>query len=387
MTIELYEYQKKAVRDLSNGKILLGGTGAGKSITSLAYYIENEAPRDVYIITTAKKRDDLEWESDASSFGLAKTGRGVTVGQLYVDSWNNIRKYEDVTDAFFIFDEQRLVGSGAWAKAFLKIAKANRWVLLTATPGDKWEDYTSIFVANGFYRNKTQYVNEHMVYTYFGGYPKLKRYINEQKLERLRREVLVEMDYVPHTRRHLHWITTEYDRELFKKTVKVRQDPETGEPFQGDSAFMYALRKIANNSPDRIQVLKDLSKKIDRLIVFYNFNYELEALKEIFPDAKERNGHRHDPLPDEESWVYLVQYMAGAEAWNCTTTSAMVFYSMTYSYKTFQQAQGRIDRLNTPYTDLDYYILTSESAIDKAIENSLSNKKDFNERAFVSEAL
>ena len=383
MTVKLYDYQQKAVDDLSNGKILLGGTGAGKTMTSLAYYVKNENKRDIYVITTAKKRDDLEWEKDASNFGITNTGPGHNVGQLTVDSWNNIKKYQDVSGAFFIFDEQRLVGSGSWSKAFLKIARHNRWVMLTATPGDKWEDYTSIFVANGFYKNKTEYIDNHMIYTYYGGYPKLKRYINEQKLERLRRHVLVEMDYVPHTRRHINKVYSDYNKELVVETMKTLKDPETGEPFQGASGLMYAVRKIVNSDPSRVEAVKKLAKDIDKLIIFYNYDYELELLREAFPNAKERNGHNHDPLPTTKTWTYLVQYTAGAEAWNCTTTSAMVFYSMTYSYKTFMQAQGRIDRVNTPFTDLSYFVMTSDSAVDRGIERALENKKDFNERAFV----
>lgn len=383
MKVKLYDYQQKAVDDLSNGKILLGGTGAGKTMTSLAYYVKNENHRDVYVITTAKKRDDLEWEKDASNFGITNTGHGKTVGKLTVDSWNNIQKYKDVSDAFFIFDEQRLVGSGSWSKAFLKIARHNRWVVLTATPGDKWEDYTSIFVANGFYKNKTEYIDDHMVYTYYGGYPKLKRYINEQKLERLRRHVLVEMDYVPHTRRHINKVYSDYNKDLVVDTMKTLKDPETGEPFQGASGLMYAVRKIVNSDPNRVEAVKKLAKEIDKLIIFYNYDYELELLRKAFPKAKERNGHKHDSLPTTKTWTYLVQYTAGAEAWNCTTTSSMVFYSMTYSYKTFMQAQGRIDRVNTPFTDLSYFVMTSDSRVDKGIEQALDNKKDFNERAFV----
>lgn len=381
--ITLKDYQEKAVKDLSNAKVLLGGTGAGKSITSLAYYMEYERPRDIYVITTAKKRDDLEWNKDASHFGIHAGARTDGYGALYVDSWNNIKKYVDVEDAFFIFDEQRLVGTGAWTKAFWKISKKNRWILLTATPGDKWEDYTAIFVGNGFYKNQTEYFDEHMVYTYYGGYPKLKRYINEQKLERLRRNVLVEMDYVPHTRRWLHDVQVRYDRGLFTETMKERKDPETGEPFQGISDMMYALRKIVNTDESRVRALKDLQDVDDRLIIFYNFNYELDILREVFPDAKEWNGHKHEAIPDEDSWVYLVQYTAGSEGWNCTTTSTMVFYSLTYSYKAFMQSQGRIDRVNTKFTDLNYYILKSSSPIDSAISRALENKEDFNERGFI----
>lgn len=384
--IELYDYQKKAVDDLSNGKILLGGTGAGKSITALAYYCKNEAPKDIYIITTAKKRDDLEWVRDASHFGIS-TSPGGSYGTLKVDSWNNIKKYTEVKNAFFVFDEQRLVGTGAWTKSFWKIVKANRWILLTATPGDKWEDYTAIFVANGFFKTKSDYLREHMVYTYYGGYPQLQRYLNEQKLEKLRKLVLVEMDYVPHTVRHLHMVPVTYPSNLFNQTVKTRKDPDTGEPYQGASDLLYGLRRITNRDTSRQQALVDIFSRSNRIIVFYNFDYELEILRETFKEAtvREWNGHKHEKVPEEGSWVYLVQYTAGSEGWNCTSTDSMVFYSLTYSYKAFKQALGRIDRVNTPYRDLHYYILRCGNAVDRAIWRSLENKKDFNERAFLKD--
>lgn len=384
MTIAPKPYQKRAVRALSPSKILYGGTGAGKSLTALFYYVEKQRPKDIYIITTAKKRDSLEWERDAAKLGIQKE-RWDDYGALHVDSWNNIKKYVDVEGAFFILDEQRLVGTGAWVKSFLKIAKKNDWILLTATPGDKWEDYTAVFVANGFFKNQTQYFREHMVYTYYAGFPQLQRYLNEQKLLKLRDSVLVEMDYVAHTRRHIKFIDVEYDSKALKESVIRRQDPVTGEPFMNAAEMMYSLRRLVNSDETRKDALRDIHKKHKRLIVFYNFNYELDILREVFPGAAEWNGFVHNPLPDGESWVYLVQYTAGAEGWNCVTTDAMVFYSLTYSYKTFEQSQGRIDRVNTPYTDLKYYVLKSKSFVDRAVWEALETKRDFNEKEYLAE--
>lgn len=384
MTIAPKPYQKRAVRALSPSKILYGGTGAGKSLTALFYYVEKQCPKDIYIITTAKKRDSLEWVRDAAKLGIQKDRCG-DYGALHVDSWNNIKKYVDVKDAFFIFDEQRLVGTGAWVKSFLKIAKKNDWILLTATPGDKWEDYTAVFVANGFFKNQTQYFREHMVYTYYAGFPQLQRYLNEQKLLRLRDEVLVEMDYVAHTRRHIEFVDVDYDKKALREAVIRRQDPVTGEPFMNAAEMMYSLRKLVNGDKTRRDALLDIHEKHPRLIIFYNFNYELDILREVFPGASEWNGFIHNPLPEGESWVYLVQYTAGAEGWNCITTDAMVFYSLTYSYKTFEQAQGRIDRVNTPYTDLKYYVLKSKAFVDKAVWEALEIKKDFNEKEYLKE--
>lgn len=378
-------HQEAVLPKLKSGKVLLGGTGAGKSMTALLYYYRYLRPMRVVVITTAKKRDSCEWSLDALRVGLQRQEWDPRNGQLEVDSWNNIKKYEDVKNAFFIFDEQRLVGTGSWVKSFLKIAKNNKWLLLTATPGDKWEDYAAIFVANGYYKNLTDYKEQHMVYSYYGGYPQLKRYLHEDRLLKLRDEVLVEMEYAPHARRFVEYVEVDHDPTLIDIAMKHRVSPFDSEPFQNAAQMMYTLREIVNSHPSRREKAYELQQKHKRVIIFYNFNYELYDLREVFPDAKEWNGFRHDPVPDDEhgEWVYLVQYNAGAEGWNCITCNTIIFYSMTYSYKTFMQAQGRIDRMNTPYLKLWYYVLMSPGFVDGAISRSLREKKNFNEKKYM----
>lgn len=136
-----------------------------------------------------------------------------------------------------------------------------------------------------------------------------------------------------------------------------------------------------NRDPSRLTKLRELHQKHRRLIVFYNFDYELEILREGLQDVRtaEWNGHKHEEIPDSDSWIYLVQYAAGAEGWECITTNTVVFYSQTYSYKLFEQACGRIERMNTPYTNLYYYIFLSDSLIDRSIRRRIEQKKSFNE--------
>lgn len=402
MAIKLYDYQIDAIRKMHNGCILCGGVGSGKSRTSLAYYFmlqggcpdpykpmkRKPKPKDLYIITTARKRDTLEWEGELAPFLLSTDPKqNMFYGnKVVVDSWNNIKKYKDVMGAFFIFDEQRVVGYGTWSKTFIKIAKANDWILLSATPGDTWSDYIPVFIANGFYRNKSEFIHEHVVYSRFSKYPKIDRYVGLKRLIRLRDKILVDMDFDRKTTAHHEDVFVKYDISTYRDAQKNRWDPFKDEPIQQASGLCYVLRRIVNEDPSRQVALLELFEKHPKMIVFYNFDYELDILKGIYygkdTEIAEWNGHKHQPVPGGSQWVYLVQYTAGAEGWNCITTDTIVFFSQNYSYRIMEQASGRIDRLNTPYTDLYYYHLKTRSGIDLAISRALKEKKKFNERKF-----
>lgn len=405
MAIELYNYQLDAISRMKNGCILCGGVGSGKSITALSYYYlvnngdisflqgenfvpMNDPPQDLYIITTARKRDTLEWEKELVPFLMSvRPDINLYSNKVVVDSWNNIKKYSDVRNAFFIFDEQRVVGNGVWVKSFLKIAKANNWILLSATPGDTWLDYIPVFIANGFYKNKTEFSREHIVYSRFSKYPKVERYLNTGRLLRLRNSILVNMDFIRKTSSRHEDIFTTYDTNVYKEVTKLRCNPYKEEPIVNAAELCYVWRRIVNSDISRQEALISILNRHKKVIVFYNFDYELDILKNIKYDEfeiAEWNGHKHEPVPDSDKWIYLVQYAAGAEGWNCTTTDTIVFYSQNYSYKIMQQAAGRIDRVNTTFKELYYYHFKSRSGIDLAISRALNNKKNFNESAYVN---
>lgn len=398
--ISLFDYQKKAVSELKTGAILWGGVGSGKSLTSLAYFYKScggnldpmsipTKPMDLYVITTPRKRDSMDWIKEAAHFGIS-IDRDISVGKilLTVDSWNNIAKYKEVKNAFFIFDEQRVVGSGVWVKSFIKIAKANRWILLSATPGDTWMDYVPVFVANGFYKNRTEFIREHVVYNSFTSFPKIDKYINTGKLVRLKNQVLVKMDYEKKTINNVVNMVMPYNSELFDQVYKKRWNPYKNEPLKNASAACYAMRRVVNSDRSRFDAVLKLLELHKKLIVFYNFDYELDILRGLADVVEvpvaEYNGHMHEPIPQAESWIYIAHYVSAGEAWNCIETNAIVLYSRNYSYKTTIQAMGRIDRQNTPYRNLYYYFLTSDSPIDQAIKKTFEEKKNFNEKKFVS---
>lgn len=399
MGIKLYDHQKEALPKIKNGSILNGGTGSGKSLTALAYYFTKHGgelepykfmknPCDLYIITTAQKRDKLEWEGELANFLLSTIPENNKLygNKIVVDSWNNIRKYSEVRDAFFIFDEQRVVGTGTWVKKFLRIARFNEWILLSATPGDRWEDYAPVFIANGFFKNITEMRREHFVYSNYTKYPKIDRYLNETRLRRLRDSILIDMDFERHTTQHHEDVYVYYDTMTYKDAIRNRWDPFNNKPIEQASGLCYVLRRIVNTDESRQVALLEIFEKHPKMIVFYNFDYELDILLNLAygtdVEVAQYNGHKHQPLPESDKWVYLVQYTAGAEGWNCIKTDTIVFFSQNYSYKIVHQSTGRIDRLNTPYTDLYYYHLRSRSGIDLAIHKALKDKKKFNERKF-----
>lgn len=409
----LRDYQMDAVNKMKNGCILNGGVGSGKSRTGLYYYFKEQGgsitpekytpmknqPRDLYIITTAMKRDSLEWEGELANYLLStdpsKNDLNWNVN-ITIDSWNNIKKYGNIYGAFFIFDEDRVTGSGAWVKTFLKIANKNHWIILSATPGDTWEQYIPVFVANRFYKNKTEFCREHVVYSRYTKWPQIDRYINTGRLVNLRNQILIDMDFKRSTTANHMDIYVKYDISKYKEAMKTRWDPYKDQPIEQASGLCYVLRRIVNEDESRIVALMEILEKTPRAIIFYNFDYEREMLLHVLAtdesdtvnefagyEVAEWSGHAHQPVPTSDRWIYLVQYTAGCEGWNCVKTDTIIFYSQNYSYKVMAQAAGRIDRLNTPYKELYYYHLKSRSGIDLAISKTLAQKKQFNERKFV----
>lgn len=405
MSLELKEHQLAALDNMHNGCILCGGVGSGKTRTALAYYYllnggekgsldgsleyipMDDPPKNLYIITTAQTRDKLGWQKEMTLFLMSPDPEVNLYGnQIIVDSWNNIQKYKDVKDAFFIFDEQRAVGSGVWAKTFIHIAKSNEWIMLSATPGDTWLDYIPVFIANGFYKNRTEFYNEHVIFDPFVRFRKVKGYINVNRLVRLREQILVPMDFERNTVSHHIDSWVDYNQLTYRYVVKERKDPDTRKPIRNISEYCSTLRRVVNSDESRQLRVLEIFEHHPRLIIFYNFDYELEILRNLYygpnVEVAEWNGHYHQPIPGSDSWVYLVQYTAGAEGWNCITTDTIIFYSESYSYKLMEQAAGRINRLNTRYIDLYYYHLKSRAPIDRGVAKAIYQKKKFNERGF-----
>ena len=294
--LHLYPHQEGALDHMHNGCILCGNVGSGKSRTALAYYYLRcggdpksekyselkDKPMPLYIITTAQKRDKKEWDFELVPFLMSTNIEDDKYHHtIVIDSWNNIDKYSDMHDAFFIFDEQRLVGYGAWVKAFFKIAKQNEWILLSATPGDRWIDYMPVFIANGFYRNKKDFVDQHVIYDWRTKYQKIAEYRGTGRLIRLRKNILVDMDFHKTTVPHHETIYLGFDRAAYKNLCRTRWNPWTDKPMENASEFCQCLRRVVNSDVSRQVELLRIFEEKKRVIVFYNFDYELDILRNL----------------------------------------------------------------------------------------------------------
>lgn len=396
MIVPLYKTQYQVIPKIKNGNVIVGGTGVGKSRTSLAYYcyknggmledcginisnfLKRKEKKKLIVITIAKKRNDMDWEKEALPFGI--------VGELIVDSWNNIKKYKDFENCFFIFDEQKTVTYGTWSKTFIKICKKNEWIMLSATPGDKWIDYMAIFIANGIYKNQTHFEYEHVVFDRMSKYKNILRYINTDVLEKHRNKIFIFMKASSERTKYKKYIEHDYDMISYNLVNEKRWNIFKEKPIKDAGELCYTSRKVVNMSKTKLYIIDKIIKEKKKVIIFYNYNYELEILEQFLNDNKikysQYNGIKHEKIPTGESWAYLVNYSAGAEAWNCIDTNTIIFYSLNYAYRVMKQSAGRIDRSNSPYMELHYYYLITNSKIDKAILKALKNKKKFNELSF-----
>ena len=380
--IKLRLYQEEALDSMYDGCVLNGGVGSGKTITSLAYYLKCHRSKKLHIITTAMKRDTHDWEDEGAVIGIH---------DMIVDSWQSIKKYKDVKNAFFIFDEQKVLGNGTWVQSFLTITKNNAWVLLSGTPGDNWIAYIPLFIANGWYRNRTDFLEQHVEYDRFSKFPKIKKYHNINKLEFYKNKLLVNMVIKRNTIRNEEIVYCHYDKTDYDIVLKKRWNIFSEKPIKTNAEVVQCLRKVCGVDADRIFTTLDYILNNPRLIIFYNYNYELEILKSLCEENTipyyERNGYKHDPVPTGPEWVYLVQYNSGCEGWNCITTDTILFYSQNYAYWVMEQAMGRIDRMNTKFIDLRYITLSTKSPIDTAIRTAILKKKKFNENVYIKHSI
>lgn len=183
-------------------------------------------------------------------------------------------------------------------------------------------------------------------------------------------------------------------------TVKTVDKPIALKRFERDgSVVVYGKEYVAANvlveltasrqlcnSKDKQQAFIDLINSInDRVVVFYNFDSELDTLKTLVKDRPiaEVNGHTNTEqiYHDNDNCVLFVQYQAGARGLNLQDGNKIIYYSLTLSSDLFEQSKKRIHRIGTKYPCF-YWILQTKDSVEESIYKSLNRQEDYNEELF-----
>ena len=152
--------------------------------------------------------------------------------------------------------------------------------------------------------------------------------------------------------------------------------------------MLYERQLCGQYSQDKLQAFQDLAESTqDRLVVFYNFNEELYALKAIAEELErpvsEVNGHRKDMTAFEEqsNSITLIQYQAGSMGLNLQKANKIVYFTLPLMSELFEQSKKRIHRIgqNQPCF---YYTLTVKNSIDENIKKVLEMRKDYTDELF-----
>ena len=402
----LYEYQKSAVKDLLDGKhFVISGTGSGKGAMAVVWakaVCERTGKKDVLVVTTASKSRTGDFEDDADLWNGEEWRK--TLSSFVVISWHKLSQFVSknwlsIDNFVMVFDEVAKASAGVssgMGKAFLSSTKKNPdWAGFTATPGDVWLKFYPYFQACGLVRNKSNFLSEFTTIATYKGYPEIVRYVNEDKLLDMWKEISIAPDtsaMLAELPDENHKTKTFKKPSTYAKTLKTRMSPD-GEMLDTSGALCAELRRQCFTK-DKQEWLRDFVEGLGtNCVFFYNFiktGDELEAtLQKALPKGAKVwriDGKVHD-IPTEKTIgrydVVICQWQSGSEALNFQFMNYWCAVELCYSYSTAIQARGRIKRIGQKKNMYYYYLLT-EDTIEQDILKCLKSKGQFSESVWTA---
>ena len=309
-----------------------------------------------------------------------------------------------LTDFTLLLDESSLIQTetAKRSKFILKMQPKNV-ILLSGTPsGGRYEKLWSQMHLFGWSISKKMYWQQFVVVDYLDmldrSIPIVTGYKNVERLKRKMAEYgcqFLKTDEVfdlPSQNFQKLRITASKEYRKFRQDKIVRL--EDGTELVGDTTLtrmLYERQLCGIYSQEKLKAFADLLESTeDRLIVFYNFTKELEALKAIC-DASERpysvvNGSVKDlsAYDQKNDSVTFLQYQAGAMGLNLQKACRMVFFTLPLSSELYEQAKKRIHRIGQN-NHCFYYQLICKGSVEERILKTLEMRKDFTEKLFEKE--
>lgn len=303
-------------------------------------------------------------------------------------------------DFTLMLDESSLIQNeqSKRSKFILKLEPKNV-ILLSGTPtGGKYETLWSQLHLLGWNISKEMYYNHYIDYHWdeANGFP-LRVIDGYKNVERLKKKMRAY---------GCHFLKTEDCIDLpeqIDQTIKVPVSKEYGifkkdrictindTELVGDTTLtklLYERQLCGQYNKDKLEAFRDLVESTnDRLIVFYNFNAELEALKGICESVGRSislvNGQGRDLLSyeNDNSSITLIQYQAGAMGLNLQKSNRIIYYTPPLSSELFEQSKKRIHRIGQSKTCF-YYYLTCKGSVEEKIYKTLAMRRDYTEALF-----
>ena len=303
-----------------------------------------------------------------------------------------------------MLDESSMIqnDSAKRTRAIMKL-KTDNVILLSGTPtGGKYENLYSQMRLLGWKITKSQYYSEFIETRQIdmGGFkiPIVTGYKNVRRLKKKMREYVCNFlktaevfDLPAQTFTDISIKTT----AIYRKFVKTKIAEVSGVQMVGDTALtemLYQRQLCGAFNADKLKAFEDLlSSTQDRIIVFYSFNCELDAIRKICTDAgrpiAEVNGSTKDLTAYDENHdsVTLVQYQAGAMGLNLQKANIIVYFTPPVSSELYEQSKKRIHRIGQSRPCF-YYRLICENSIEGRIYETLEKRQDFTEKLFLKGA-
>lgn len=307
-------------------------------------------------------------------------------------------------DFTLMLDESSLIQNenAKRSRFILKKLNPTNVILLSGTPtGGKYEKLWSQCRLLGWKISKdafwSSYINYH--FEHDTGFPRkvvdgyknverLKHKLHEHGAIFMKSEDVFDLPAKIDTRVNVY-CTPAYRKFRQKSIVKI-----DGVEFVGDNILtkmLYERMLCGSYNSDKIAALKDLIESTeDRLIIFYNFNGELEVLRDLCASVERPVSIICGNIKDLSSYekskdsVTLVQYQAGAMGLNLQKSNKIVYFTPPLSSEFFEQSKKRIHRIGQDRTCFYYYLICSGS-IEEKIYRTLAMRKDYTERLFENE--
>lgn len=413
--IKLYEHQKEALKISTHQDHVAyyHDMGLGKTFTGAEKMNELGAEINLVICQKSKVNDWIDHFIDYYSnqymiynltnkkeLDLFNQFEGYKIGVINYDLvWRRkeLLKLEDFT---LMLDESSLIqNEQAKRSKFIMKFKPKNVILLSGTPtGGKYERLWSQLHLLGWNISKEMYYNHYVDYEWDDseGFPRMviHGYKNEERLKRKMRQYgcyFLKTDEVFDLPKQIHQTIKvdtikEYRTFREKSIVKVENVELVGDTTL--TKMLYERQLCGQYNEDKLAAFSDLLESTsDRLIVFYNFNAELDALKHIsdilgrvssIVNGKYKDLYAYDQKNDS---VTFLQYQAGAMGLNLQKANKIVYFTPPLSSELFEQSKKRIHRIgqNKPCF---YYYLICKSSVEEKIYRTLKMRKDYTEALF-----